>query len=190
MTRHHILSIFIALWLTGGCSSTAGVPTLAIYQDGECVGAQRLDDSFSPPQAGLATLHLTAAKDHYDYHAGETMQFSLISAKSVDVACFYQPTDGSIVKIFPNRFNPLSRLRAGEKYTFPNPLFFTMQAGESGSRETLICLATPESIDDQLPWAENDLVPLPITQLEQVIAQYQKFGGEEMIFQKLTIEVQ
>lgn len=178
-----------ALWVLNGCCLTQGVPLPTVFQTDRFKDSQDLIDRIGSTRSQLAPLQLTSERETAVYHAGDSMQFGLVSSKPLHVACFYQRTDGSIVKVFPNRFHTKSLLQPGHKKVFPNQLFFSMRAGESGKNEALLCLASPEVLQDQPAWVEQDFVPLHVGTLEEVIARYKAHGGDELSIQKLKIEV-
>ena len=124
--------------------------------------------------------------------AGETVRVSLESRTGGAAHCYYEDADRQVVRIFPNRFQPDPWLPAGEARQIPGPdAGFEIVAERAGSRERIICLSAPGAVLEQIPSAlgGEDLTPLAVQSLDQVVGLFQLLAGERLAITTLPIRV-
>jgi Domain of unknown function (DUF4384) len=159
-----------------------------------------------PPPAPSAALAPTAALPsapaldldtprgpHPSFHAGESMTLRAEPAQDAYVYCYYQDAGGTIVRIFPNRFQPDPFIRARTRLTIPpaSQGAFSIRFDTAGARESVICLAADREVGLLLPdpLKRPDLAPLPIHGLDEIAARFHDIAGAHIAEARLPIEV-
>ena len=104
------------------------------------------------------------------YKPGEAVGIRVSVSIDAHVFCYYQQGDGAVLKIFPNRFRPYSRIAAGERLDIPGAGRFQIKTEKAGQKEQIMCMASYQDIDQSLPeqLRNNALQPLPVEGLDQV----------------------
>jgi len=125
------------------------------------------------------------------YRAGENVDLSIEVSNDAHVFCYYQQGDGGVIKIFPNRFRPYSRLSAGEELTIPGNDSFQIKTNKAGENEQLMCMASYENIEEKLPpqLSEKDLQTLPVDDLEQIMGFYRAVAQTLPLRKTIELEV-
>lgn len=125
------------------------------------------------------------------YRAGENVDLSIEVSNDAHVFCYYQQGDGGVIKIFPNRFRPYSRLSAGEELTIPGNDSFQIKTNKAGENEQLMCMASYENIEENLPpqLSEKDLQTLPVDDLEQIMGFYRAVAQTLPLRKTIELEV-
>lgn len=126
------------------------------------------------------------------YRSGEDVNLMLNTTVDTHVYCYYQQGDGKVVKIFPNRFRPSSKVIADKTIEVPGTDKFEIRADQSGVAERVMCLASYSDIDKKLPFQlrEKDLQPLPVKDLEQIYSYYKGVADIAPLRRMINIEVQ
>ncbi|KAF0141073.1 MAG: serine/threonine protein kinase bacterial [Rhodospirillaceae bacterium] len=120
---------------------------------------------FSTPSARLSPVaELTSDKGPSPaYAVGDALTVVVRMREGGYVYCFYQMHDGSVLRLFPNRYQKEAFLEAGSVLMVPNPdMKFRIVFDVAGVHETIRCFATPSSIATHLPSSlvTTDLAPL------------------------------
>jgi len=174
--------------LPGGCSYST-YSHLSLSDTSECSHICQQKDRITTAEPGYTALQLTAEKERFVYRRGENLRFGVSVARDSYVECFYRRADDVILKVYPNRFQQGGKLLAGMKATFPNPVFFSMEAGEAGEagkNETLMCLGSAEKFDSR---GINDFEGLSFSGLSDVVNHFRAHNDDELVVQTLVIEV-
>jgi len=137
------------------------------------------------PQINLQTEYASVHKE------GEPIVLSIILSQDSSLYCYYQDGDGNIAKIFPNRFSPENRLKAGQKIQIPNTDKWQLLATKTNTNEEFLCIAAGSEIDKRLTDLKNipDLQPLSVNSLPQVYEKYTAIAGYTLGNQKMSVEV-
>ena len=120
---------------------------------------------FSTPSARLSPVaELTSDKGPSPaYAVGDALTVVVRMREGGYVYCFYQMHDGSVLRLFPNRYQREAFLEAGSVLMVPNPdMKFRIVFDVAGVHETIRCFATPSSVATHLPSSlvTMDLAPL------------------------------
>lgn len=142
------------------------------------------------PELGLS-LKTGRGIDPAVYRSGEEVNITLSSTIDANVYCYYQQGDGTVIKLFPNRFRPNSRITQGETLELPGKDDFKIVADARGTVETLMCMASYNDIDSSLPFelSQRDLQPLPVADLEQVYGYYKSVADTLPLRESINIKV-
>ena len=154
----------------------------------------------------VTPLELSLTTDRGDrpvFRAGESTQLKLNTTIDAHVYCYYQPQDGGIVKIFPNRFSPLSKVAAKNDFSIPRDDQFEIRFDTRGTFEKVLCMASYGDIEKNLPFElrEKNLQPISIERLQKTykrqvaslndIYQIYKNAADTVPLKKsITIEIQ
>lgn len=131
----------------------------------------------SKPQQVVArpiAVTMTSDKNPNSYSVGETMTIRLSLSRSGFPYCYYQDANGSIVQIYPNRFQSEKLVSAGRSLTIPDPAVsgnFVIRLPRAGAGEKFLCLATDTDIGPMLPppLRVKDLSPIGVRTLDEVL---------------------
>jgi hypothetical protein len=106
--------------------------------------------------------------------------------------CYYQDAAGSVMQVFPNRFQRDDHLAAGDIVRIPGwDAGFQIQLEHPGTHDELMCAASDREIASHLPETlrGRDLVPLPVESLDEVAEQLQQIDRTGLSQARLPIEV-
>lgn len=102
------------------------------------------------------------------YSEGEYASISVQPSVDANIYCFYQPRKNEFIKIFPNRYQPESRVLAKDTLTIPATDDFRIRFDDAGVRQNFLCLASYADIETNIDphLRHNDLEPLNLKQLK------------------------
>ena len=127
------------------------------------------------------------------YRAGETMVLSVQPTQDAYVYCYYQDGQGTVVRIFPNRFQPDPYLPAGTRMEIPpaGRTSFAIRFDKAGTTEAIACMGADREVGLRLPnqLKAQDLEPLPLSGLDDVAAQFRNIPGARVDDARLAVEV-
>ena len=101
------------------------------------------------------------------YRLGESVSLHAELSVNGHLYCFYQPASGEIVKIFPNRYRPSSRVGSGDRVEIPGQDPFAIQLDQRRVTERVLCMASYKDIEKRMPFElkEKSLQPLALARL-------------------------
>lgn len=157
-----------------------------------------------PSSVTPLTLTLTSSKGKKPvYRVGETVQLYATSSIDAHLFCYYQPATGEIVKIFPNRFKPNSRVSGGQKIAIPSNERFSLKMEQTGNKEKILCMTAYEDLEKRMPFElkRKSLQPLSLARLTKtyrrkieslndIFSIYKSSAKVLPVKQQLTLEVQ
>jgi hypothetical protein len=127
------------------------------------------------------------------YRVGETMAVAVQPTQDAYVYCFYRDSGGTVVRIFPNRFQPDPFLHAGAQIEIPpaGQKSFAIRFDQPGGTETIACLGSDREIGLRLPdrLKAQDLERLPVSGLDEIAAQFREIPGARVDDARLAVEV-
>jgi hypothetical protein len=133
-------------------------------------GAQQA--ALTMPKSQLTPLSAKVTTDRGDrpsYGVGEVLQASVDINRDAFLYCFYQDGDGTIARLFPNRYqgaDPLVRSRhmvlSSDKQTVK------IRFDRSGAKERVACYASETDLILPPELKEKELVPLPVKSLSEL----------------------
>ena len=147
----------------------------------------------APDEAPPRVILGTGRGDPPSYRVGESMTLQVQPTRDAFVYCYYQDSEGTVVRIFPNRFQPDALLHVGTATAIPpaGQRAFEIRFDQAGGHEQVACLAADREVGLALPAAlkRQDLEPLPLHGLDEVAAQFRALPGARVDEARLTIEV-
>ena len=127
------------------------------------------------------------------YRTGEPVNLSVVTSIDAHVFCYYQQSDGQIMKLYPNRFQPSSETVARKTLRIPGDAPYQIIPERLGSTlSSVMCMAAYEDIDKKLPFqlSEKHFQALPVESLEEIHGYYQAVADTIPLMQRINIEVQ
>ena len=104
------------------------------------------------------------------YRSGEALSLEVETGTDAHVYCYYEPTPGEIVKIFPTRFSAQRKSTGGQALLIPSSDQFSIRFDRSGVVEKVLCLSSRDDIERSLPAELRDkaLQPVSLQRLSQL----------------------
>jgi len=120
-----------------------------------------------PSKLALSVGTLNSARR---FAKGEPVQLTVRPSRDAHVYCYLQDETKKIIRFFPNRYQPDSRVQSAEGLQLPGRMSFELFMNSLGVQETIACFATERDVLAQLPTGVNaeDFNPLQVGSLEQV----------------------
>ena len=150
--------------------------------------APRLIDNLGP-----ITVHLSTDRGRDPlYKIGETMQLVVQVSRDAFIFCFNQQADGSLIKIFPNRFHTDAHLPAHSSIFIPNEdMPFKYRFAPPAGVEHIRCFATDKDVTAVLPRevATKDFKPLSISSLDELVPVFWGVPGVSVSQASLVVTV-
>ncbi|MCU7845366.1 MAG: DUF4384 domain-containing protein [Candidatus Thiodiazotropha sp. (ex Monitilora ramsayi)] len=144
----------------------------AIYEDGR-PKTKTIHQNTGLEAGQITPLELSLNTEHGTrpvYRLGESVTLQAEISVNGHLYCFYQPGSGEIVKIFPNRYRPSSRIDAGSRIRIPGNDPFTIRLEQRQVTEKVLCMASYKDIEERMPHElkEKSLQPLSLARLEKI----------------------
>lgn len=127
------------------------------------------------------------------FRVNETLVVEARTSADGFLYCYYQDADGSVARIFPNRFQPNAYVRGGSPIEIPpgpeKP--FNIRFDKGHAREAVACIASPLELGLKLPepLKAQDLEALPVGGLNDVVETFRRAGNGQISEGWLPIEV-
>lgn len=144
-------------------------------------------------QSGSGSMEVTLNSDRGNrpvYRTKEQLHANVSLNRDGFLYCYYKDAGGSIARIFPNRFQANSFVKAGKPMSIPDEgTPFKIRFDRSGAREQVFCLGSDREVALPANLKGGDLVPLNVSSTEEVVSAFKKSNplvGEA----KLDISVQ
>ncbi len=142
-----------------------------------------------PADATPLNLRIATVNGASQFAPGEAIQLRVQPSRDAHVYCFLQDENRRIIRFFPNRFQPDSRVHSATGLQLPGSMRFEISMNRVGVIETVSCMSTERDILQDLPAAlgKGDFVALPVATLEQLRKEFVKathgpFAHEEFQF--------
>jgi len=125
------------------------------------------------------------------YAPMESLRASVQVSGNAFVYCFYQQSDGEVLRVFPNRFQPDAHVSAGEIVSIPGLSASFKIRLESPGNEELMCVASDRELVQHLPreLQVRDLVPMPIESLDALAERFNEIDRTAVSQARLPISV-
>jgi hypothetical protein len=131
--------------------------------------------------------------DHPSYHVHETLSVKAVTARDAFLYCYYQDADGTVARIFPNRFEPNALVHGATPVQIPPDAkgAFDIRFDKDHAKEAVACVASNDELGVKLPsqLKGDDLAPLPVSSLQDIIGNFRQLGGGPLTEKWLSIEV-
>jgi curli biogenesis system outer membrane secretion channel CsgG len=144
-----------------------------------------------PPPAPSLKLN-TNHGERPTYRINDTLAVEAVTTGDAFLYCYYQDSDGAVARIFPNRFQPNALVHGGEPTEIPGAdKAFAIRFDKSHVKEAVACVASSDELGLKLPkqLKAEDLAPLPVSGLQDVLQSFRQLGGGGMTEGWLSIEV-
>ncbi|MEW8470390.1 MAG: DUF4384 domain-containing protein [Candidatus Thiodiazotropha sp.] len=121
----------------------------------------------------VTPLDLVLTTDHGTkpvYRQGEAVSLQAELSVNGHLYCFYQPNPGEIIKIFPNRYRPQSRVDALERISIPGSDPYTIRLDQRQVVEKILCMASYKDVEEKMPFElkEKNLQPISLQRLKRI----------------------
>ncbi|MFK7978236.1 MAG: DUF4384 domain-containing protein [Halioglobus sp.] len=137
-------------------------------------------------------LVLATRNNQTNYSKGDSLFITLRSTEDAFAYCYYKDGGGSVVRLYPNRFQPNALISAGKTTHIPGETSrFEIALEQSGVEEEILCLASEQELGIALPKSlkGKDLTPLPIRSLSAVADVFESLGDTPLVSERLLIPV-
>jgi hypothetical protein len=186
-------------------AEAGGAPGLKPKQSG--VGGTALAARPAPTAAASASPAVTAPMpiaapdlrlstdrgEHPSYHVHETLDVEAVTTRDAFLYCYYQDADGTVARIFPNRFQPNALVHGATPVQIPpgTDHAFDIRFDKGHAKEAVACVASNDEVGLKLPdkLKGEDLAPLPVSNLQDIIDNFRQLGGGPLAEKWLSIEV-
>lgn len=166
---------------------------LALARRPDAGGALSALAPAAAPVARPLELELTTERGpRPSYRVGERLRVSLRSSRDAFAYCYYRDATGNVARVFPNRFQPNALVGANAIIEVPGPAAgFEIVFDQPGAQEELLCVAADLELGTQLPPAlkVQDLAPLPVKSLDEVVEAFRKVGGNRVRFVQARVPI-
>ena len=148
-----------------------------------------------PPSAGPSpSLQLSTSHGaHPTFRVNDTLVLQAQTGGDGFLYCYYQDAEGAVARIFPNRFQPNALVHKGTPVEIPpaSGKPFVIRFAKSHAKEAVACVVSSAELGLRLPHQlkAEDLEPLPVHELGDIIAAFRQLGGSEITEGWLPIEV-
>ena len=126
------------------------------------------------------------------YPRNELLKLAVTASQDAYVYCYYQDHQGTIARIFPNRFQPDPYTIAGRSVQIPaDNSGFDIVFETPGAEEQVLCLASYKEVGLTLPerYKVADLSPLAIGSLDELAATFALLDPSDLAQARLPIRV-
>jgi len=125
------------------------------------------------------------------YSVGDNLIFTVRSQSDVRLSCYYQDPDGSVIRVYPNRFSTQSIIRAGELVHIPANDEWALQATRSGANDEMMCLSVEPEQEAAMSEFESapDLAPLAVNSFAQLLSELKLQTGIAPQTKRLSVQV-
>jgi curli biogenesis system outer membrane secretion channel CsgG len=127
------------------------------------------------------------------FRVNDTLVVEALTSHDGFLYCYYQDSGGAVARIFPNRFQPNAYVHGGSSVQIPpgaeKP--FNIRFDKRHAREAVACVASPLELGIKLPepYKVQDLEPLPVGSLKEVVESFRRAGSGQISEGWLPIEV-
>lgn len=166
----------------------AGKPSIA---EGEEAAREIREQPDIRRPVGLTVL--TEKGSNPVYERGEQLTLAVKLARNAFLYCYYQDAQGTIARIYPNRFQPDAYVAGGKGFVIPSRQSpFRILFDKAPAQEQALCLASDRELSLQLPQElkKADLAPLPVTSMDALIDYYKKLDTRGLAVASIPITVQ
>lgn len=193
-TGRHDFDVYYRL--LGKGTDTAGAGQ-GWYQDAVAAGGRPAAPPAPPPPPAERMMTMSLGTDRGPqptFRLGEVVVAQASLTNAGYLYCFYRDTEGTIVRLHPNRFAPDAYTPAQKMVEMPPRLGadrpFNLRASKPGSEE-IACFATQDEVGPMLPdWLKGeDLKPIRAESLDAIGAAFSQVNRSGMTNGRLPITV-
>ena len=161
----------------------------------ERLTAERASGYVPPPSPDRGDIGLQVDLDGGRDRAlrrGDLLRFMVTVAEDAHVYCYYEDHDGTVVRVFPTRFQEDSSLAAGSRVLVPDPdAGYDIVLEQDSVVEQVACIATQVAYGAKRPFVldEGDLEALGVPDLRSAVDQHLEADRYETTVRFLPIRV-
>ena len=124
------------------------------------------------------------------FEPGETVQFELTATKSGYYYCYYQQSDGSIIRLAPSIYSPNHFISRNTSHTVPGGRLWKVKANRSNSVGEIMCVLSGYNQSEQLAISANGKIEtLPLATLCQVYCLHQAYAATALECESAVIRI-
>jgi len=126
------------------------------------------------------------------YRVRESLAMTVTTSRDAYLYCYYSDANGTVARIFPNKFAPDSYVAANKPTAIPGKdARYGIVFDKPGASEEILCLASEREVGLRLPDAlkQQDLTPLPVASLDDVAAAYRRADTTRTAEARLPITI-
>jgi len=126
------------------------------------------------------------------YRVRESLAMTVTTSRDAYLYCYYEDANGTVARIFPNKFTPDSYVSANRPTAIPGKdARYGIVFDKPGASEEVLCLASEREVGLRLPDAlkQKDLTPLPVGSLDDVVQAYRKADTTRTADARLPIKI-
>jgi curli biogenesis system outer membrane secretion channel CsgG len=122
------------------------------------------------------------ASNKKQYHVNDNLVVAARTSSDGYLYCYYQDAEGTVARIFPNRFQPDALVHGGSVVNIPpgREKPFNITLDRAHAKEAVACVAAPTELGVKLPdkLKKQDLEPLPVHDLKDILNTFHQLGGQ------------
>ena len=143
------------------------------------------------PSGSAIDLLVNGESSPSEYNVGDNLVFTVRSRFDIRLSCYYRDPDGSVIRMYPNRFAPQSTIGAGELVHIPASDEWALQATRSGATDSVMCLSVEPDQEIAMSRFESapDLEPLSVSGFDELLNELKLQTGITPHTQRLSIRV-
>jgi serine/threonine-protein kinase len=124
------------------------------------------------------------------YRAGERIRLQVATSADAHVYCYLQDESRQILRIYPNRFSPDSRVAARQPLSIPGRMRFELVANRKKTLETVACFAAERDLIAELSAAVvgAEFERLPVVSLDDVARAFARVAPERMAQARFRVQ--
>jgi curli biogenesis system outer membrane secretion channel CsgG/peptidoglycan hydrolase-like protein with peptidoglycan-binding domain len=156
-------------------------------------GRPRVEQTAAPVPSIPEVILTTDRGPSPSYRVGETVVFQAQTTADGFLYCFYMDNDGSVSRIFPNRFQPDAFIEGNRQIEIP-PGYkkpFNIRMDRAGNNEAVACVVSGEELGTRLPdrFKTEDLQTIPQARLTDVLNAFATIPGKTVRSKQMPINV-
>lgn len=124
------------------------------------------------------------------FKPGETVQFALTASADGFYYCYYQQSDGSIIRLAPSVYSPNHFISRNTTHTVPGGQLMRVRANRSNSVGELMCVLSEHSQSEQLVVSGKGKIEIvPLATLCQVYCFHQTFSASAIQCESAEVRI-
>ena len=168
------------------------VPNTSMSQDLPPANANdQLPDAWSDLGSLLPLVVRAEPETGSNLSVGDPVRITVETGQDSRIHCYYEDSDGTVARLFPNRYQKDSTVHAGETLILPESNQWQLSAPLAGETEQVMCIAIASEDDKAIALKPllPDLLPIVATDLTEIQNWYETTAGTELANRKVSIAV-
>ncbi len=183
------------VFVTSGCTInyyTAAVPDAHQKKVASETNAKITPSNQARSRSPINLIAVSGSGNSSVVYEDEVITLTIKSEVNAFVNCYYQLSNGQIVKLFPNRYMPEYWVSAGQQIDIPASAQFQIVADRQGQSERFMCLASSEDILVRLPpvFSANLFQKVPVKSFDDMYDIYRRRTSQNLVGNVVSLNVQ